>query len=101
MTHALLLWALILYASLKPSESHGPEADEVKDYEVVRPVRLHTVRKRHAEHLRPETIKYAMTVGGKDIEMQLEKNNELLTKDYTETSYREDGTQITTTPNDI
>ncbi|XP_067457960.1 zinc metalloproteinase-disintegrin-like VLAIP-A [Thunnus thynnus] len=101
MTHALLLWALILNASLKPSESHGPEADEVKDYEVVRPVRLHTVRKRHAEHLRPETIKYAMTVGGKDIEMQLEKNNELLTKDYTETSYREDGTQITTTPNDI
>ena len=31
------------------TESHGPEADEVKDYEVVRPVRLHTVRKRHAE----------------------------------------------------
>lgn len=26
------------------------------------------------QHLRPETIKYAMTVGGKDIEMQLEKN---------------------------
>lgn len=30
-------------------ESHGPATDEVKDYEVVRPVRLHTVRKRHAE----------------------------------------------------
>ncbi|XP_039659600.1 disintegrin and metalloproteinase domain-containing protein 28 isoform X2 [Perca fluviatilis] len=42
-----------------------------------------------------------MTVGGKDIEMQLEKNNELLTKDYTETYYQEDGTQVTTTPNDI
>uniref|UniRef100_A0A671VZ70 ADAM metallopeptidase domain 28 n=1 Tax=Sparus aurata TaxID=8175 RepID=A0A671VZ70_SPAAU len=33
--------------------------------------------------------------------MQLEKNNELLTSDYSETSYREDGTQVTTTPNDI
>lgn len=26
------------------------------------------------QHLRPETIKYVMTVEGKDIEMQLEKN---------------------------
>ncbi|XP_062272820.1 zinc metalloproteinase-disintegrin-like crotastatin [Scomber scombrus] len=101
MKHTLLLWALILNASLKPSESHGPASDEVKDYEVVRPLRLHTVRKRHAEHLRPQTIKYAMTVEGKDIEMHLEKNNELLTKDYTETYYKEDGTQVTTTPDDI
>ncbi|XP_032371970.1 disintegrin and metalloproteinase domain-containing protein 28 [Etheostoma spectabile] len=101
MTRTLLLWILILNASLKHSESHGHDFEDVKDYEVVRPVRLHTVRKRHTEHLRPETIKYAMTVGGRDIEMQLEKNNELLTKDYTETYYQEDGTQVTTTPNDI
>uniref|UniRef100_A0A4W6G884 ADAM metallopeptidase domain 28 n=1 Tax=Lates calcarifer TaxID=8187 RepID=A0A4W6G884_LATCA len=101
MTRTLLLWILILNASLKPSESHGNDFEDVKDYEVVRPVRLHTVRKRHAEYLRPETIKYAMTVGGKDIEMQLEKNDELLTKDYTETYYQEDGTRVTTTPNDI
>lgn len=31
------------------TESHGNVFEEVKDYEVVRPVRLHTVRKRHAE----------------------------------------------------
>lgn len=42
-----------------------------------------------------------MTVGGRDIEMQLEKNNELLTKDYTETYYQDDGTEVTTSPNDI
>ncbi|XP_070760282.1 zinc metalloproteinase-disintegrin-like MTP4 [Enoplosus armatus] len=101
MTPTLLLWVLILNASLKPSESHGHEFGEAKDYEVVRPVRLHTVRKRHTEHLRPETIKYAMMVGGRDIEMQLEKNNELLTKDYTETYYQDDGTQVTTAPDDI
>ncbi|KAI3372234.1 hypothetical protein L3Q82_022745, partial [Scortum barcoo] len=75
------------------------------------------------QHRRPETIKYAMTVGGRDIEMHLEKNkpthtqinvdvnvnlflylfiiSELLTKDYTETYYQKDGTQVTTTPNDI
>ncbi|XP_074493721.1 disintegrin and metalloproteinase domain-containing protein 28-like isoform X2 [Sebastes fasciatus] len=101
MTPTLLLWLLILIASLKPSESHGHDFEEVKDYEVVRPVRLHTVRKRHAEHLRPETVKYGMTVGGRDIELKLERNNELLTKDYTETYYQEDGTRVTTTPNDV
>lgn len=31
------------------TESHGNVFEEVKDYEVVRPIRLHTVRKRHAE----------------------------------------------------
>ncbi|XP_040897650.1 disintegrin and metalloproteinase domain-containing protein 28 [Toxotes jaculatrix] len=101
MKRTLLLWILMLNASLKPSESHGNEFEEVKDYEVVRPVRLHTVRKRHAENLRPETVKYAMTVGGKHIEIQLEKNDELLTQDYTETYYQEDGTEVTTKPNDI
>uniref|UniRef100_A0A3B4TPN5 ADAM metallopeptidase domain 28 n=1 Tax=Seriola dumerili TaxID=41447 RepID=A0A3B4TPN5_SERDU len=53
------------------------------------------------QSLRPETIKYAMKVGGKHLEMQLEKNDELLTKDYTETYYQEDGTEVTRTPNDI
>ncbi|KAG8011611.1 Disintegrin and metalloproteinase domain-containing protein 28, partial [Nibea albiflora] len=83
------------------TEIHAHEFEEVKDYEVVRPVRLHTVRKRHTENLRPETIRYAMTVGGRNIEMQLEKNNEFLTKDYTETYYKEDGTEVTTSPDDI
>ncbi|XP_017289473.1 disintegrin and metalloproteinase domain-containing protein 28 [Kryptolebias marmoratus] len=101
MTPSLLLWILILNASLKPSENHDPEFKESKDYEVVRPVRLHTVRKRTTEHLRPKIIKYAMTVGGKDIEMQLEKNSKLLTNDYTETYYREDGSLVTTSPDNI
>ncbi|KAK2837727.1 hypothetical protein Q5P01_014939 [Channa striata] len=101
MTPTLLLWVLILNASLKLSESHRNVFEEVKDYEVVRPVRLHKVRKRDAEQLRPESITYAMTVGGKDIKMQLQKNTELLAKDYTETYYQEDGTRVTTAPNDI
>ncbi|XP_026043982.1 zinc metalloproteinase-disintegrin-like crotastatin [Astatotilapia calliptera] len=101
MTRNLLLWVLILYASLELSGSHGPEFEEGKHYEVVRPVRLHTIRKRHTEYHRPDTLTYAMTVGGQDIEMQLERNNELLTKDYTESYYQEDGTRVTTVPNDI
>uniref|UniRef100_A0A3B4FCK9 ADAM metallopeptidase domain 28 n=1 Tax=Pundamilia nyererei TaxID=303518 RepID=A0A3B4FCK9_9CICH len=53
------------------------------------------------QYHRPDTLTYAMTVGGQDIEMQLERNNELLTKDYTESYYQEDGTRVTTVPNDI
>ncbi|XP_020513659.1 disintegrin and metalloproteinase domain-containing protein 28 [Labrus bergylta] len=101
MVQTLLLWVLMLDASLNLAESHDHVFEEGKDYEVVRPVRMHTIRKRHIENLRPETVQYGITLGGRDIEIQLAKNNELLTKDYTETYYQEDGTQVTTTPKDI
>ncbi|KAG7453988.1 zinc metalloproteinase-disintegrin-like brevilysin H2a [Solea senegalensis] len=102
MSRTLLLWILILNASPEPSESHGSHGfEEVKDYQVVRPIRLHSVRKRQAEYIRPVTLKYGMTLGGKNIEMQLQKNDELLSKDYTETYYKEDGTRVTTSPEDI
>ncbi|XP_064827290.1 zinc metalloproteinase-disintegrin-like brevilysin H2a isoform X1 [Oncorhynchus masou masou] len=100
MTHTLLLWIFTLTASLNLSVSHGP-LEGVRDYEVVRPIRLHTLRKRETESSRPETLKYAMRVGGRDIEMHLEKNRELLTKDYSETYYTEDGTPVTSTPQDM
>lgn len=34
-----------------PAESRRHDLEDVKDYEVVRPVRLHSVRRRHAEVL--------------------------------------------------
>ncbi|XP_038134472.1 zinc metalloproteinase-disintegrin-like brevilysin H2a [Cyprinodon tularosa] len=101
MTRTLLLWLLFLNVSFKPSESHSPGFEVGDDYEVVRPVRLHAVRKRSTENLRPQTVKYAMTVGGKNIQLQLEKNTELLGRDYTETSYQEDGTRVTSRPHDV
>uniref|UniRef100_A0A087XLJ6 ADAM metallopeptidase domain 28 n=1 Tax=Poecilia formosa TaxID=48698 RepID=A0A087XLJ6_POEFO len=101
MTRTLLLLVVFLNASLRSSESHNPTFEVGTDYEVVRPVRLHAVRKRSTENVRPETIKYAMTVGGRDIHLQLEKNNELLTRDYSETYYQEDGTRVTTRPHDV
>uniref|UniRef100_H3DNF0 ADAM metallopeptidase domain 28 n=1 Tax=Tetraodon nigroviridis TaxID=99883 RepID=H3DNF0_TETNG len=78
----------------------------VRDYQVVRPVRLHSLRKRDAERPppqggRPKRLSYGLRLGGEDVEMQLEQNDELLTKDYTETSYREDGTRVTVTPEDM
>ncbi|XP_037113613.1 disintegrin and metalloproteinase domain-containing protein 28 [Syngnathus acus] len=101
MTRELLLWVLILNGALNLSDSHAALFEIGKDYELVRPVRLHSVRRRDTGNLRPETLKYAMTVEGKDVEMHLQKNNDLLTQDYSETFYQEDGTQVTSSPNDI
>lgn len=42
-----------------------------------------------------------MTLGGRDIEMHLQKNIGMLTKDYSETYYTDDGMLVTTTPADL
>ncbi|KAM6965346.1 disintegrin and metalloproteinase domain-containing protein 28 [Aplochiton taeniatus] len=101
MTHSLLLWILTLTASFNPSVCLSPNLEGVQGYEVVRPIRLHTLQKRDTESSRPETVKYALTVEGIDMEIHLEKNGELLTKDYSETHYQEDGTRVHTIPEDI
>lgn len=95
---ALLLWTLLL---LHGSASHGPALNLGENYEVVRPIRLHTVSKRQAESHRPQTVKYALTVGGRPLEMHLERNDELLSRDYSESHYLEDGTRVTTMPEHI
>ncbi|XP_028852875.1 zinc metalloproteinase-disintegrin-like batroxstatin-1 isoform X2 [Denticeps clupeoides] len=42
-----------------------------------------------------------MTLRGKDVQMHLEQNEALLTKDYSEIHYTENGTKVTTTPKDL
>ncbi|XP_035382386.1 disintegrin and metalloproteinase domain-containing protein 28 [Electrophorus electricus] len=91
-----LLWILSLCASLVLSGSRT--LDGVAVYEVIRPVRLHSLYKRDVESSRPDVVKYAMTLHGKHIEMELQKNKDLLTKDYTETYYTKEGTPVTTKP---
>uniref|UniRef100_A0A8C2B4A9 ADAM metallopeptidase domain 28 n=1 Tax=Cyprinus carpio TaxID=7962 RepID=A0A8C2B4A9_CYPCA len=49
----------------------------------------------------PDTVKYAMTLGGRDIKMHLQKNDGILTKDYSETYYTKDGMLVTNTPKDL
>uniref|UniRef100_A0A8C0XWC2 ADAM metallopeptidase domain 28 n=1 Tax=Cyprinus carpio carpio TaxID=630221 RepID=A0A8C0XWC2_CYPCA len=71
-----------------------------KVYEIVRPIRLHALQKRDLKS-RPDTVKYAMTLGGRDIKMHLQKNDGILTKDYSETYYTKDGMLVTNTPKDL
>ncbi|XP_031426298.1 disintegrin and metalloproteinase domain-containing protein 28 [Clupea harengus] len=97
----LLFWIFALAASLDPSVCHGPELDGVEVYDVVRPIRLHSLNKRDVESSRPEVLKYGMTIRGRDIELNLERNQDILTKEYSETYYTEDGTPVTYSPEDL
>ncbi|XP_069037552.1 zinc metalloproteinase/disintegrin-like HR1a isoform X1 [Lepisosteus oculatus] len=101
MGRTLLLWILTLSVSLGLSVGGSTLLDGVKEYEVVRPLRLHTRHKRDTEMSWPDVVKYGMQVEGKDIVMHLEKNEDLLTKDYTETHYSDAGKEITSTPQDL
>ncbi|MGH0141861.1 UNVERIFIED_CONTAM: hypothetical protein FKN15_074997 [Acipenser sinensis] len=47
----------------------------------------------------PEKVQYALTIEGKNYTINLEKNRILLGKDYTETHYLQNGTEITSSPN--
>uniref|UniRef100_A0A8C6T2L0 ADAM metallopeptidase domain 28 n=1 Tax=Neogobius melanostomus TaxID=47308 RepID=A0A8C6T2L0_9GOBI len=87
------------YCVVLSTVSHGPGLNVGENYEVVRPIRLHTVDKR--DWNRPQRVKYALTVGGRPLELHLERNDQLLSKDYSETHYLEDGTRVTTTPQQI
>ncbi|MBN3274830.1 GCP2 protein, partial [Polyodon spathula] len=47
----------------------------------------------------PEKVQYALTIEGKNYTINLEKNRILLGKDYTETHFLQNGTEITSSPN--
>ncbi|KAA0717499.1 Disintegrin and metalloproteinase domain-containing protein 28 [Triplophysa tibetana] len=96
----LILWIFALSISFDPSAGHISEIDGKRVFDVVRPIRLHDLQKRDLMS-RPDTVRYAMTLGGKDIEMHLQKNDAILTDDYSETHYTEDGVLVTTTPEDL
>uniref|UniRef100_A0A671PN60 Zinc metalloproteinase-disintegrin-like batroxstatin-1 n=1 Tax=Sinocyclocheilus anshuiensis TaxID=1608454 RepID=A0A671PN60_9TELE len=73
--------------------SHIPELDGKKVYEIVQPIRLHALQKRDlnvSSHQPTSKFHKCVLV-----------NSGLLTKDYSETYYTEDGMLVTTTPEDL
>uniref|UniRef100_A0A673YV67 ADAM metallopeptidase domain 28 n=1 Tax=Salmo trutta TaxID=8032 RepID=A0A673YV67_SALTR len=82
--------SLIVLSPSLPTVSHGP-LEGVRDYEVVRPIRLHTLQKRETE---VNSSPVLLSCTGAVL-------LELLTKDYSETYYTEDGTPVTSTPQDM
>ncbi|KAG7506865.1 zinc metalloproteinase-disintegrin-like 2d [Solea senegalensis] len=75
----------------------------VDQYEVVRPQRLQHGRQRRSlreNQLHPDTVQYKLAIEGKNHIIHLEKNNNLIGKDYTETHYSEDGKRVITSPSE-
>ncbi|KAM8729894.1 zinc metalloproteinase-disintegrin-like atrase-A [Acanthopagrus schlegelii] len=74
----------------------------VEKYEVIRPQRLPGRHKRSLwdNQLYPDTLRYELTVEGRNHTIHLEKNWDLTGKGYTETYYSEDGERVTTSPNE-
>ncbi|KAJ8264317.1 hypothetical protein GJAV_G00147740 [Gymnothorax javanicus] len=71
----------------------------VTEYEVIRPQRLGRARRSlSSEQVYPEQLQYALAIEGKRHKIQLEKNRFLIGKNYSETYYLEDGTEVTTSP---
>eukprot|EP00062_Callorhinchus_milii_P025381 gi/632986306/ref/XP_007910163.1/ PREDICTED: disintegrin and metalloproteinase domain-containing protein 8-like [Callorhinchus milii] len=89
--YLLVFWALQAVSVADVLSSMG-------QYEVIRPQRLHTRQRREAKGLYPEEAQYAVTVGGKEMVIHLQRTRRLVSEDYTETYYLEDGTEVSEAP---
>uniref|UniRef100_A0A8C5N2D9 ADAM metallopeptidase domain 28 n=1 Tax=Leptobrachium leishanense TaxID=445787 RepID=A0A8C5N2D9_9ANUR len=68
-------------------------------HEVVFPKKLHTQHKRDTEQSKyPDIVQYGLEMEGKPVVLHLEKTEDLISNNYTETSYSSDGTPVTSTP---
>ncbi|KAM4623304.1 zinc metalloproteinase-disintegrin-like VMP-III isoform 1-T2 [Polymixia lowei] len=74
----------------------------VERYDVVRPQRLHRREKRSlfSNPLYPDAIGYELGIEGRNLTIHLEKNRNLIGRDYTETLYLENGRRVTKSPNE-
>ncbi|XP_075202359.1 zinc metalloproteinase-disintegrin-like MTP4 isoform X3 [Anomaloglossus baeobatrachus] len=67
-------------------------------YEVVFPRRLHTAYKRDTQSIYPDVLQYEIRLGGNPIVIHLEKTEDLFADNYTESHYLENGTLVTSRP---
>ncbi|XP_077325860.1 zinc metalloproteinase-disintegrin-like VLAIP-B isoform X2 [Lithobates pipiens] len=97
MPGSLMLLLLLLNTQIIVSNS----IPEGWKYEVVYPRKLHTQHKRETKSKYPDHIHYELQVNGKPIVLQLERTEDLLFSNYTETQYLDDGTPVTTIPEEM
>ncbi|XP_035247507.1 zinc metalloproteinase-disintegrin-like crotastatin [Anguilla anguilla] len=94
--------SLVLLALSSPHLLAGLHpADDGRDYQVVRPIKLHALHRRDTQSPWPDEVTYAMTVSGRDVVMRLERNLGLLSRRYTETHYTTNGTRVTSARPDL
>ncbi|KAL4641089.1 disintegrin and metalloproteinase domain-containing protein 8-like isoform X1 [Arapaima gigas] len=95
---SLLLLLCISSWGLKATGSFS--LPHVTEYEVVRPLDLGSRSRRSTatQQTYPEEQRYSLTIEGKNFTLHLEKNNFLLGKNYTVTSYLENGSEVILSP---
>ncbi|XP_075457877.1 zinc metalloproteinase-disintegrin-like VMP-III isoform X2 [Ascaphus truei] len=67
-------------------------------YEVVFPKQLHAQHKRETRGKYPDLVQYGLKLDGKPLVMHLEKTEDLISENYTETHYLPDDTMIMNSP---
>nr|XP_005607745.1 ADAM DEC1 isoform X2 [Equus caballus] len=101
-----LLWFIIQTQAIAMKQT-----PELELYEVVRPKRLHILRKREIQNNQTEKLgeeerhepelQYQIVLNGEEVILHLEKTKGLLGPDYTETYYSPRGEEITTRPQNV
>ncbi|XP_073509825.1 zinc metalloproteinase-disintegrin-like VLAIP-B isoform X2 [Phyllobates terribilis] len=95
-----MLGAALAVLVLLISQSQGfNEIPEGQKYEVVFPQKLHAHHKRDTQSEYPDVVQYRLEVNRKPMVLHLEKTEDLISENYTETRYLEDGSPVTTSPN--
>ncbi|XP_067857128.1 zinc metalloproteinase-disintegrin-like ohanin [Heptranchias perlo] len=99
MVYLRCLLCSLLFCSIAPEfVTSTSKLPGIENYQVVKPLKLHAKHKRESEGLYPTVVQYGVTVGGKELVVHLEKNEHLIAKNYSETYYLENGTEVTSTP---
>ncbi|XP_062330034.1 zinc metalloproteinase-disintegrin-like 4a isoform X1 [Osmerus eperlanus] len=99
----LRLNMLLIFYTLLLCLLRGPLVSSTRNqnYDIVRPYRLSVRVRRNifTKQVYPDEIRYALTIDGSNHTIHLERNRNLIGKDYVETYYSEDGSRMTTSPN--
>ncbi|KAM3924700.1 zinc metalloproteinase-disintegrin-like VLAIP-B [Leptodactylus fuscus] len=80
---------------------HGQGSNDIpagQKYEVVFPRKLHVHHKRDTKSDYPDLVQYGLEVNGQPVVLHLEKTEDLISENYTETHYLKDGSLVTTSP---
>ncbi|XP_041441523.1 zinc metalloproteinase-disintegrin-like VMP-III [Xenopus laevis] len=80
---------LVLHVSALPTS---------QEFDVVVPQKLHSQYKRDTQDTYPDMVQYEFLLENTPLVLHLEKTEGLIHKDYTETSYQQDGTPTTSSP---
>ncbi|XP_066445526.1 zinc metalloproteinase-disintegrin-like [Eleutherodactylus coqui] len=94
----MLMAALFLLMLLGGQSEGFNEIPAGQKYQVVFPQKIHAHHKRDTQSEYPDVVQYGLEVDSQPMVLHLEKTEDLLSENYTETHYLTDGSPVTTSP---